>query len=225
MSDTVVAANPVVAVDTVDGADPVETMNTLENVDTVATKDQVRPAMRYARKAGGWLVTLLLAAIAAVTVATATGYFAITPVLSGSMRPGYNPGDAMLTERVSVNSLRVGDIVNIKLPPQERVRQRVHRIVAIRHQGTDVAVRTKGDANNVADPGWFVLKGKQYRTVARLPWVGWLADFRAANGGLLLMAALAIVGVISLLQRLRRRRAPVAAAVSAPPSDPQHLTS
>jgi signal peptidase len=179
---------------------------------------EVRPSMRYVRKAGGWLLTLLLAALAAVTVATATGFFAITPVLSGSMRPAFNPGDAMLTKRVSVHSLHVGDIVNIKLPPQDGGRQRVHRIVAIRHQGTAVAVRTKGDANNLIDPGWFVLKGNQYRTVARLRWVGWLADFRAANGGLLCLAALTVVGAISLVQRLRRGRGPVVAAITAPTS-------
>lgn len=190
--------------------------------ETIDAVDAVDAPKRYARKAGGWLCTLLLAVLAIITVSTATGWFAITPVLSGSMRPAFNPGDAMFTQRVSVNSLHVGDIVNIKLPPQEGGRQRVHRIVAIRHQGTDVAVRTKGDANSMVDPGWFVLKGKQYRTVTRLPWVGWLADFRAANGGLLLLAALATLGVISLLQRLRGRRGQLAAGVNATSTSLEH---
>jgi signal peptidase len=167
--------------------------------------------MRLARRVGGAFGTLLLALLAAFTIATATGWLAVTPVLSGSMRPGYNPGDAMLTERVSPASLHVGDIVNVKVPAKAGAgqdSQRVHRIVAIRRHGKDVAIQTKGDANNVTDSGWIVLKGDQYRTIARLPYVGWIVDFRAANGGEILLSAIALVGALSLLQRfwLRRRR-------------------
>jgi signal peptidase len=222
MSQMVDTVDVVDIIDEVDAAGTVDVVDTVDAVDVVDTVDVIVPAgttrKRYARRAGGWVLTLLLAVLALMTVATAAGWFAITPVLSGSMRPGYNPGDAMLTKRVSVNSLHVGDIVNIKVPPQQGGGQRVHRIVAIRHQGTAVAVRTKGDANNLVDPGWFVLKGNQYRTVARLPWVGWLTDFRAANGGLLIVGAATVVGAISLAQRLRGRRSRATAAVTGPPA-------
>jgi signal peptidase I len=164
--------------------------------------------MRLVRRLGGALVTLMLAVLASLTIGTATGWLAVTPVLSGSMRPGYNPGDAMLTERVSPTSLHVGDIVNVKVPPKAGGGQRVHRIVAIRRQGNDVAIQTRGDANNVTDPGWIVLKGDQYRTVARLPYLGWVVNFRAANGAEILLGAIGFVGALSLFQRfwLRRRR-------------------
>ena len=108
---------------------------------------QRAPTMRLVRRLGGAIGTLLLAFLAAFTIATATGWLAVTPVLSGSMRPGYNPGDAMLTERVSATSLHVGDIVNVKVPPKAGAgadSQRVHRIVAIRRQGKDVAIQTQG---------------------------------------------------------------------------------
>jgi signal peptidase len=162
--------------------------------------------LRQTRRVGGALGTLLLAVLAAFTIATATGWLAVTPVLSGSMRPGFNPGDAMLTERVAATSLHVGDIVNVKVPPNAGGGQRVHRIVAIRHEGTDIAIQTKGDANTVTDSGWIVLKGDQYRTLARLPYVGWIVDFRAANGAEILFGAIAFVGALSILQRLRLRR-------------------
>jgi signal peptidase len=167
--------------------------------------------MLVVRRAAGLFGTVLLALLATFTIATATGWLAVTPVLSGSMRPGYQPGDAMLTERVSPASLHVGDIVNVKVPQKATgggESQRVHRIVAIRREGKDVAIQTRGDANNVTDPGWIVLKGDQYRTIARLPYVGWIVDFRAANGGEILLSAIGLVGALSLLQRvwLRRRR-------------------
>ena len=139
------------------------------------------------------------------------------------MRPGYQPGDAMLTERVSPASLHVGDIVNVKVPPKSAgggEGQRVHRIVAIRREGNDVAIQTRGDANNVTDPGWIVLKGDQYRTIARLPYVGWIVDFRAANGGEVLLSAIGLVGALSLIQRfwLRRRRGQVIVPDGASPA-------
>ena len=174
--------------------------------------------MRLVRRVSGAFGTALLALLAAFTIATATGWLAVTPVLSGSMRPGYHAGDAMLTERVPASSLHVGDIVNVKVPPKAGVPsgQRVHRIVAIRHQGKDIAIQTRGDANNVTDPGWIVLKGDQYRTIARLPYVGWIVDFRAANGARILLGAIAFLGVVSLLQRfwLRRSRRNVPDGVS-----------
>jgi signal peptidase I len=167
--------------------------------------------MLVVRRAAGVFGTVLLALLATFTIATATGWLAVTPVLSGSMRPGYQPGDAMLTERVSPTSLHVGDVVNVKVPPKagaDQGSQRVHRIVAIRREGKDVEIQTKGDANNVTDSGWIVLTGDQYRTIARLPYVGWIVDFRAANGGGILLSAIGLVGALSLLQRfwLRRRR-------------------
>jgi signal peptidase len=170
------------------------------------------------RRTSSVLGTLLLACLAAFTITIATGWLAVTPVLSGSMRPGFHPGDAMLTERVSATSLHVGDIVNVKVPPKDGGGQRVHRIVAIRHQGAAVAIQTKGDANNATDPDWIVLKGDQYRTVARLPYVGWIVDFRAANGGVILLAAVAFLGAWSLLQRFwrPRRRQGIAPAGTTP---------
>ncbi len=167
---------------------------------------QKRPAIPAVRRVFGALGTLLLALLAAFTIATATGWLAVTPVLSGSMRPGYHPGDAMLTERVPATSLHVGDIVNVKVPPKGGGGQRVHRIVAIRQQGNSVAIQTRGDANNVTDTGWIVLQGDQYRTIARLPYVGWIVDFRAANGARILLGAIAFLGAASLLQRFRPRR-------------------
>ena len=110
--------------------------------------DEAAPAsseMPVIRRVFGAFGTLLLALLAAFTITIATGWLAVTPVLSGSMRPAYNPGDAMLTVRVPATSLHVGDIVNVKAPAKAGGGQRVHRIVAIRRQGSSVFIQTKGD--------------------------------------------------------------------------------
>jgi signal peptidase I len=179
----------------------------------------------YLRRAGSLLGTLLLAILAATTIANAVGWVRITPVLSGSMRGAFNPGDALLTQRVPASSLRVGDVVVVKVPAKAGQPTRAHRIVNIRERGSAVAIRTKGDANTATDPGSILLRGDQYRMRARLPYVGWIVDFKAQNGMRLLVEAIAMILWISVAQRIwqsarstssfpRRHRSNTAAAIA-----------
>jgi signal peptidase I len=160
--------------------------------------------MHFVRRAAGALGTLVLAVLAALAITTATGWIRITPVLTGSMRGAFNPGDALLSERVPASSLQVGDVVDAKVPPavSDGSGQRVHRIVSLRHVGSAVVVRTKGDANTIVDPGSLTLRGDQYLMRARLPYVGWITDFKAANGLRLLIEAIAGLTIISIGQQL-----------------------
>jgi signal peptidase I len=166
--------------------------------------------LQHVQKLGGLLGTLLLAAVATLAVTTATGWLHVTPVLSGSMRGAFNPGDALLTERVPLSSLHVGDVVDVNVPAQngEPASQRVHRIVNLRHQGSAVVIRTKGDANAIADPDEITLHGDQYLMRARLPYVGWIVDFKAVNGLRLLLMAIVVLGALSLGQHLLLARHP-----------------
>ena len=166
--------------------------------------------MQYVRKVGGAFGTVVLAALAALTIAIAIGWLHVTPILSGSMRGTVNPGDALLTERVPASSLHVGDVVVAKVPAavSNGAGQRAHRIVSLKREGLSVVVQTKGDANAAADPTSLTLQGDQYVMRARLPYVGWLVDFRAMNGLRLLLAAVGALGLVSLGQHLWLRRRP-----------------
>ena len=98
----------------------------------------------------------------------------LQPVLSGSMRPGIQPGDLAVVQPVRVSKLRVGDVIAY-LPPG-RTTPVMHRIVSINAHG----MVTKGDANPVADP-WGRARARQAsvdRLVAVLPEAGWLATVR-----------------------------------------------
>jgi signal peptidase I len=124
------------------------------------------------------MVCLLILATGALGVFIHTGHGAVTPVLTGSMRPGIQPGDAVVTQRVAVKSLHVGDII-VFTPPGATL-ARVHRIKSLEIVKAGIAVITKGDANNAVDPwGQIVLKGTSYRVQFTIPKVGYLV-----NGGL-----------------------------------------
>jgi hypothetical protein len=74
--------------------------------------------------------------------------------------------------------------------------------VSLKDNGSAVAIRTKGDANTGIDPGTLTLRGDQYVMRARLPYVGWIADFKALSGMQLLVEAIAVLLWISVAQRI-----------------------
>jgi signal peptidase I len=139
------------------------------------------------------LVILLIAAAGALGVYVHTGHGAVSPVLSGSMRPGISPGDAVVTTRVSVSSLHKGDII-VFTPPGATL-ARVHRIASLAPAKGGIAVTTKGDANSDIDPwGRVILKGTAYRVQFTIPDIGWLVDggLRWVITGLVIMFGLVV---------------------------------
>lgn len=114
------------------------------------------------------------------------------PVLSGSMRPGVQPGDLVVLKPVPVKQLRVGEVIAY-LPPRQTV-PIMHRIVSINANG----IITKGDANRVADP-WGRVKPQSSSVehlVGVIPKIGELATTKRQLLGIIgaaLLLALALV--------------------------------
>jgi len=96
--------------------------------------------------------TLLIAAVLVTGVAvlgSALGWWRMETVLSGSMRPGIQPGDVEVLTPEPTSALRVGQVVAFH-PPHATFTV-THRVIALR-TAHGVWITTKGDANNVADP-------------------------------------------------------------------------
>ena len=96
-------------------------------------------------------------------------------IVSGSMTGTYDRGSLVLDEVVPVADLKVGDVITYRPPagsgPDGLV---THRIAAITTgKAGERVFRTKGDANQSADPWTFTLpKGKQARVKLGVPYVG-----------------------------------------------------
>jgi len=63
--------------------------------------------------------TVLAALVAAAPtgiVGVASGAWQVRPILSGSMRPGFPVGGVVVTQRVPLDSLHVGDVVVFHIP-------------------------------------------------------------------------------------------------------------
>jgi signal peptidase I len=93
----------------------------------------------------------LVAIFCAIMVGLVVTGHHLEQVVTGSMQPSIPIGSLVLTERIPVSRLHVGDIMVFPNPsnPKETI---VHRIVWLSHDSQgDVLVRTKGDYNALPD--------------------------------------------------------------------------
>lgn len=113
-------------------------------------------------------------------------HLGIRPVLSGSMRPAYGPGWAIVTRQVPVADVRKGDIVVFTPPGLSS--PFAHRVVSVSGPLDHPVITTKGDANSAPDPWHARLDGSTVpEVVAAVPWVGGLmSDLESGNLRLLL---------------------------------------
>jgi signal peptidase I len=119
-------------------------------------------------------VTLAVAAL----LFTAAGllffmHLSIQPVLTGSMRPTYGPGWAVISRSIPVNSIRPGMVV-IFVPLGQAVSY-AHRVVTVTGSPNDPVLTTKGDANPGPDAWHARIKAKSIQEVIwAVPGVGHL---------------------------------------------------
>lgn len=96
-------------------------------------------------------VAALLALLAMSVGPRVFGYRTAT-MLTGSMAPGINPGDVVIDTQEPVSQVAIGQILTYHIPVEDH-RVESHRVVWLGHDSTGhVLIRTKGDANPIADP-------------------------------------------------------------------------
>ena len=118
-------------------------------------------------------------------------------IVSGAMTGTYDKGSLVLDEVVPVGELKVGDVITYMPPAGDHLI--THRIAWIGHDPSGArAYRTKGDANEVADPWTFRLdEPTQARVTAGVPYVGYALSAlgrRDVRMGLIALPALLIAG-------------------------------
>jgi signal peptidase len=122
----------------------------------------------------------------------------LSPVLSGSMRPGIQPGDLVVTEPIRIADLEVGDVISF-FPP-ESTDGVLHRLVSITERFDGTWITTKGDANAEADPwGEIRLRGElAWRVAATVPAVGFVPIWTQGLRGPLLVLTGVVLAFTSL---------------------------
>lgn len=150
--------------------------STMQEQQTARQASVAGQRVAIAQKVVSAISTLVLAVAAVVFLFLAVGPrlldYQTSTMLTGSMSPGVNPGDVVVSVPVPVDQLRVGDVITYSIPVDDH-RVETHRIVDLSLAGGVATVVTKGDANPAVDPWKAVLTGDRvYRQMATVPHLG-----------------------------------------------------
>ena len=124
------------------------------------------------RGGGRYVIMLYTAVIVSVWIVLgSTGIlgFYVFALGSSSMEPALKPGDIILVRKVSLNDVRLGDIIAYENPENDLIV--VHRVVAL----GDGYLVAKGDMNGEPDPLNVTAAMLLGKVVARIPLLGYLA--------------------------------------------------
>ncbi|MFL6061728.1 MAG: signal peptidase I [Marmoricola sp.] len=170
------------------------------------------------------LLSLAAALGAAALLLTALGLaLGVRPVYlrSGSMSPTLPTGSLVLVRSVAAADLAVGDVVCVRTQGGSRV---THRITHLAHDGGDVVLTLRGDANPTDDAQSYRVR-TAYRVVGHVARAGFLLGAASSPAGLFVLGCF-VMAMLSLIFRgggsgkgsggstSGRRRAVRAAAVS-----------
>lgn len=138
-----------------------------------------------------------LAGVAFVTLNLFRGTWMVTPVLSGSMRPGFSVGGVVISERTPLKDITVRDVIVFE-NPYKRTEQMIHRIIKLtREPGGAIKIKTQGDDNNTPDPWTVLIKTREvYQIKASVPLVGYVAvAYQNYRGIFITVAGLLLLSV------------------------------
>lgn len=160
---------------------------------------------KWFRAMTGLALILVMILSVSITVAVSMLRIGFTPVLTDSMSPALKAGSVVVTRQKPTADLAVGDAVILPLPDGAGQRF-LHRLIEVRHIGTQTHVRTKGDHNPLIDP-WtlHVTSTTAPVAVASIPYIGWTTNILRWTVVRLLVAALVVALVVIGLVRIRRQ--------------------
>jgi signal peptidase I len=188
------------------------------------TEGGVEHLARYVKRAIATVVVLaVLAGAGLVALSLSRGTWMVTPVLSGSMRPGFSVGGVVVSQRVPIGDIGLRDVIVFQ-NPIKRTEQMIHRIVKLtRLPDGAIKIKTQGDANPIPDPWTVTIDTKfVYRIRWSLPLLGYAAVAYQNHRGILIAVAgllLVLVAAGMWLGSGARKKAPDATEETDTPTD------
>lgn len=146
---------------------------------------------------------LLAAATVTMAVLSLVLHLSFLRVASGSMEPWAQRGDLLVLRPEPASAVRPGQVLALPMP-HSGGQVYTHRVVSVEPKAEALVLRTRGDANPVADPWTLRLHpGDPSVVVARLP-LAWVPDVGVPKSVVLVLTLLAVV-LAGSPRRLRRR--------------------
>ena len=135
-------------------------------------------------------------------------------VLTGSMLPEIQVYDVVVTKKVDAASLKVGDVITFASADTRFLGTIItHRILKKNYDAEKktYTFQTKGDNNNVADSALVPQSNIFGKVIVKIPKLGYLQEFLAADGGwiiVILIPCLAVISydIVKLAKGLKRKK-------------------
>lgn len=135
-------------------------------------------------------------------------------VLTGSMLPEIQVNDVVVTKKVDVSSLKVGDVITFASADTRFLNTIItHRIIKKEYDSKTktYSFQTQGDNNNVADSALVPQNNIYGKVILKIPKLGYLQEFLASDGGWIIVILIPCLTVISydivkLTKGLKRKK-------------------
>jgi signal peptidase len=148
---------------------------------------------KLAEYAGIVLVVLLMTMVVLALLAPHFGWRADT-VLSGSMEPALPVGSVQVTKPVKPEDVKVGDIITFRSTTNGKLMS--HRVVAVQ-EDQSYQFRTKGDANEDADPYLIPSENVVGRVCFKVARIGYVVEYLKSPIGFVLLGLCGIALIVA----------------------------
>lgn len=146
------------------------------------------------------LVFFLLSAKLSPDGVSSLGSYQVMVVLSGSMSPEFEAGDVIIVTADSKAQYGVGDVITF-WDPEDGEKIITHRVVETVQDGNALKYRTKGDANDSADPLLIPTNNVIGQQVWSIPYFGRVVEFAKTKAGI--VALIVVPGLIIIISEFR----------------------
>ncbi len=126
------------------------------------------------------------------------GYY----VSSDSMSPAMNVGDLVFTKEVSFEEIEVGDVLTFT--KQGSSKWFSHRVVKI--DDNDKSFRTKGDHNDVTDPGYTSFNSVVGRVEKKMPLVGFIPMALSSTWGRVVLVVIYVLYIAVEVENISSKK-------------------
>ena len=117
-------------------------------------------------------------------------------IMSGSMEPTINVGDAVITKEIT--EAKEGDIIAFNYNGATTV----HRVVKVYNENEKKLYQTKGDNNNAIDKGLVQIENVTGKVICKIPNIGNIILFLQRNIIIILILIIGVSIIIALIRRL-----------------------
>ena len=172
-------------------------------------EDKKKVLTRKKLIATGMIIVLTLFLLFIVILPAMQGSMRFLIVMSGSMSPQMNPGDAIVITYANPEEIQINDVITFisEDNPENRI---THRVINITNERGSIGFQTKGDANEAPDQRIVQSSELIGKVEFVIPYVGYLSHFMKSPIGfitlIIIPGVLIIIGEIWNIARINKKR-------------------